>query len=454
MKYQDALQYLNELQLFGIKLGLKNIEKLLTELNSPHEKLKFIHVAGTNGKGSVSTLLHAALTGCGKKTAIFTSPDLITVRERIRINGKTITETAFSAVIEKISKKTKIIQKNTPDFMPTYFEALTAAALIYFAKEKVDIVIWETGMGGRLDSTNIVSPLISVITEIGLEHSEYLGNNIQEIAMEKAGIIKKNCPVVCGSKNPEAQKVILKQAKKQQSEILLRDKDFFILKTSYISLPQFCNSAIPQFQMNTQILIAEKKYTVKNNLWGTYQADNIATACAVLHILHKIKIIDNICETVKYMKNALWPARLQFLKGNILIDGAHNPNAASALVKSLKDAFPDRKWNAIVGIMNNKDYLCYLDTLQEICDSIIITAVKGRYPSSPEKIFKQIKNKYSNTKIHLEKEPEKALKVIESMRSPLITGSLYLAGEIMTILYGKDYIPPILKTDSFSTCTL
>ncbi|OHE59187.1 MAG: hypothetical protein A2Z47_06575, partial [Thermodesulfovibrio sp. RBG_19FT_COMBO_42_12] len=239
MSYEGTINYLYNLRKYGIKFGLNNISRLMSALDNPHKSFLSIHVAGTNGKGSTSAIIASILTTAGLKVGLFTSPHIVSFTERVRVNGKEITESEVVSLTEEI--KTKI--ENTPSLTlpsrgggqgwggepklnPTFFEFITAMALLYFKRKNIDIAVIETGMGGRLDATNIVTPEVSVIAKISYDHREFLGNTLKEIAHEKAGIIKDGIPVVASYQDPEAMKVIEKKAIEKEAELYVYGRDF------------------------------------------------------------------------------------------------------------------------------------------------------------------------------------------------------------------------------------
>lgn len=326
--YEEAINILTSQGKFYINLGLERIGRILEIMGSPQDKLSFVHVAGTNGKGSVCAMLSSILITLTKqypddelKIGLFTSPHVFEYTERIKINDVEISKEIFA---QKVIKVTSLADKNQIHL--TEFEILTAVALDYFAQNKVDIVILETGLGGRLDATNIVeNKLCTVITSIDLDHTERLGSTIEEIAMEKAGIIRPNCPVIVSKNNP-GYKTIFKVAIENQCRMYIADE----INNPYIG---------------------------KSSLKGDYQKENFALVLKIFEfgrnkgIIVAPKIIEQGLQRVKH------PCRFEFLKDkNIIIDGAHNPNGTMALRKSLDEKFPNQKFNFIFGCLNNKDY--------------------------------------------------------------------------------------------------
>ena len=224
--YEDALSLLEGFYYTGVKLGLENTLRMLELVDSPHDKLKFIHVAGTNGKGSVCAMLASALYRSGYRTGLFTSPHLVSIRERFRINGKPIDETEFAKLVFSLYDRTKILFDDPERQQPTFFEFITVLAFLYFRKNCVDVVVVEVGLGGRLDSTNVISPSLSVITTIDIEHTLSLGTSLEEIAVEKGGIIKNGVPVICGDGKVEVQRVITEIATRKNARLYLMNTDF------------------------------------------------------------------------------------------------------------------------------------------------------------------------------------------------------------------------------------
>ena len=233
MDYCQSIAYLFGLQRFGIKLGLANIEKLLSLLGNPHKKLRCVHIAGTNGKGSTAAFLHSILLHSGYRAGLYTSPHLVNFTERIKINNTEISRKRVAQIVTLIREMCRREDLETI----TFFEFITALAFQYFAEEKTDLVIMETGMGGRLDATNVVHPLVTIITSISLEHQVYLGNTLQQIAAEKAGIIKKNAPLLTGARQPGVIKLFTEQCRKLKTQIYVLGKDILVQKKR-LSSPQ------------------------------------------------------------------------------------------------------------------------------------------------------------------------------------------------------------------------
>jgi dihydrofolate synthase/folylpolyglutamate synthase len=391
----NYIEFFDNLNMFGIKLGLEKVRLLFKLLDNPHEHLNFIHIAGTNGKGSTAALVSAKLSMQGLKTGLYSSPHLISIRERFRIDGKAVDKDSLLNLCEKITPALDAVKEKT-GYPPTFFEVTTALAALYFKLNKVRFAVWETGMGGRLDATNIVSPVISVITSIGLDHTSYLGNTEEEIAYEKAGIIKSKVPVICGDLPESAEKIIRNKAE----------------------------------QMNSRIYFPLKKYS-GNNL--SFADKNKIIADKIIQVLAEGNLVpEKQPETRKIVLN--WPARFQILPGKIIIDGAHNPQGTSALVQMLDAEFPENKFKIIFASFCEKEIPESLKILSRKASEFIFTeAGIGKKTASPQKIAELFSQLNSKIPCSVAEDPDAALKKAGS-RNILITGSLYLAGDILKIL--------------------
>ena len=322
MNYPEALAWLYGLQRFGIKLGLENIQRLITELRVDLGRARVIHVAGTNGKGSVCVMIDSILRARQYRTGLFTSPHLVTFRERIRVNGEMISE---DAVANGLATIRDLVRDWDPH--PTFFEVTTALGLKYFADAKIDVAILETGLGGRLDATNAVQSDVSVITSIALDHQQWLGQSLREIASEKAGIIKPKIPVVSASQASDAEKVIRSRAAECEAPLEL-------VNDSYQKTPV--------------------------GLSGEYQKQNASLATSAIRSA-KIDIDDLSIESG--LASIDWPARFQRWNNRIVIDGAHNPAAARVLAQTWRESFGDQHASLILAILSDKD-------LRGICEAL------------------------------------------------------------------------------------
>lgn len=344
MKIDKTLDFLYNLRFTGIKLGLENINNLLNEYQIEHQKLNIIHVAGTNGKGSTSNILSSVYREAGYKVGIFTSPHLICFNERIKINGKMISDEEIADLADYFSAG---IKRNSC----TFFEATTAMALKYFSDNKVDIVIFEVGLGGRLDSTNVVTPLLSVIVGINLDHTSYLGNSLIEIAREKAGIIKKGVPVVANDRKKFILKKIASIAKKKQAR-------FFPARLK-LSVKTHKSSGKNIVSFN----FGQEKVTALYNLRGSYQLLNLKTAVTALKVLKKKFPLTGV-QIENGLKRVIVKGRMEeiSLEPHIMIDAAHNPHG----LMKLKEEISKLKFNKlhlVTGTVKDKDYRQYIRTV-------------------------------------------------------------------------------------------
>lgn len=345
---QQELEFLASLEFFGIKLGLNQTRELFRRLGNPQDRLKFIHVAGSNGKGSLCALLEQAFRSAGLKTGFYSSPHLVQVGERFRINGA---ETEPVMVAQYVRRLLPAIQSMANEGMKvTYFEATTALAACIFADAKVDIVLWETGMGGRLDSTNIVTPLASVITGISMEHADRLGDTLGKIAAEKAGIIKEQVPVFCASATPdEAKAVIRTQAEKWNAPLTFSSR---IISVEQNTLPQ--------------IFTLEDGSQIATSLAGPHQRENAALAAAVLKYAAPLLQIDP-AQALAGLRHTCWQARFQlFPAQRLIMDAAHNPEGAQALAATLKEVRPGEKFHFIFGAFSDKDTAAGIAALADL----------------------------------------------------------------------------------------
>jgi dihydrofolate synthase / folylpolyglutamate synthase len=412
INYREALAWLYSLQRFGIKLGLENIRRLLAELHvslgsarasravsgaSPETSAEVIHVAGTNGKGSVCAMIDSICRAQGYRTGLFTSPHLITFRERIRVNGEMISE---DAVANRLTLIRNLIADWDPH--PTFFEVTTALALTYFAKAKIEIVILETGMGGRLDATNAVQSDVSVITPIDFDHEKWLGDSLEKIAIEKAGIIKPEIPVVASPQQPEAEKVIRARAIECKAPL------------------QFVNEVFDRSSIA---------------LFGDYQKQNAAVAIAAVHAAN-IGIDERAI--VRGLATVECPARFQRWDERTIIDSAHNPAAAHVLAKTWREIFEHQRATLILAVLSDKNLRGICEALAPIAESVVLPKIRSERGASPEMLAKVCANITPSLPYSIASSVCEALAVARATPNPiLITGSLHFAGEILAHLRGE-----------------
>lgn len=394
--YQKAIDILTSQGKFYINLGLERIRKVLSLMSNPQKHLRFIHVAGTNGKGSVCAMLSAILTKNGLRVGLFTSPHVFEYTERIKVNDVEIPKENFA---KKIIEITELADKN--EIHLTEFEILAATAFDYFKQNNVDIVILETGLGGRLDATNVIEKNIcSIITHIDFDHTERLGDTIEKIAFEKAGIIKQNCPVVISKKNA-GYDVIEEIAKERNAQIL-------------------------EAQEGRIFPLAEK-----SALKGTYQKENLALVLKSIEVLNQkgFSITQDLIE--KGLENVKHPCRFQYLKDkNIIIDGAHNPNGTKALRESLDYYFLNQEITFIFGCLRNKKYP---------------QMMKNLFTSKDRIYFYHFDNSNSCSYQELAEACEFASKPFEEFKKDntdltVICGSFYMIKELLRLMYKSNSI--------------
>lgn len=410
--YQKCLDKIYKLGRFGIKLELDTILNILNLLDNPEKRYNLVHVAGTNGKGSTATYIASILQKSGFKTGVYTSPHLVKFNERIAINGRHISNDDVVNAYEAVNKV------DTGERKATFFEIATAMGFYYFAKKSVQWAVIETGMGGRFDATNIIKPKVSVITNLSIEHTDYLGNTIKALAKEKGGIIKACTPVVTGVSQPSGLKVIKKIAKEKSSELYIYKKDFSARKNSgqnyyaYKGLKQNFNHLIKP-------------------LPGDHQKENLSLALAACEL-----IFDNLDETLVKEGLAItkWPGRLEHVQDQplVIIDGAHNLKAARVLGKYLSSTLKNRKLTLVLGILDDKPHEKMLESLVPCADNIIITKAKIDRSLEPS-ILKKAVQKITNNPVTIIKDVKNAVShaiaISNNEDAVCIAGSLYVAGE-------------------------
>ena len=418
MKKDDTIQYLYSLGKIGIRLDLESIRKNLSLYGNPQNSFDSVLVAGTNGKGSTASMLASILRKSGYKVGLYTSPHLFDLCERIAINGKKISSQRLYNIIDDL--------KNNLAESLSFFEFITAVALIYFSQEKVDIAVLEIGMGGRLDATNIVNPLLSIITNIGLDHTEYLGKTIEEIATEKAGIIKHCGTLITAEESEDIQKLFKKICDEKKSKIFLLGKDF-----SFSS----ANTGLNETSFDFTSSLAEFK-NIKTPLCGKHQAKNASLAIFAALKLSALKYKVNDKNIREGLKNAIWRGRLEFIRSTrtMLFDCAHNISGILQLCEFLKsDTMKGMPVNFIYGALSDKHYDEILKTLKPLAKNIILS--KPDHPRSfdPEKTKKTFYP--ADSRVIAMADPSKALKLAQNLSEKddliCVTGSIFLVADIL-----------------------
>jgi dihydrofolate synthase/folylpolyglutamate synthase len=407
MTYHEAIQFLYDLRWFGTKFGLGNTFKLAGLVGNPHHKLRFIHVAGTNGKGSTCAMLESIYRAARLRVGLFTSPHLVSFSERIQINREPISE---SDVVQTILELQPLLKEFPRDEHPTFFEVVTIMALRHFAAQNCDLVIWETGLGGRLDATNIVTPLASVITNIQFDHQQWLGETLPDIAAEKAGIIKPGVPVVTATSEPDALKVLRETARQLEAPLTTVSQT---------------DTSIPPLD------------TIQLPLLGSHQRLNAALAAATARLLSRTLPI-NEGAIRSGLTQLDWPGRLQLVTRpsgqKILLDGAHNVAGAQNLSAALKDSFSSLRPTLIVGILQDKDWTGICRILAPLASRIFLVPVSSERTAKPEELQQPCQAHNPSAITVVCSTVAEALERTAEEPFVVITGSLYLVGEVLEIL--------------------
>ncbi|MDZ8119048.1 bifunctional folylpolyglutamate synthase/dihydrofolate synthase [Pontiella agarivorans] len=395
----------------GIKPGLEVISALLEALDNPHQKLAVIHVAGTNGKGSVCAMIESVLRASGFKTGLYTSPHLIRFSERFRINGEEISEEKLNDYIRALEKTADKVEASTGLRGATFFEISTALAFQYFAAEKVDIAIIETGMGGRWDATNVVIPLLSVITHIDIDHTNFLGNTLEKIAAEKAGIIKPGRPVVSAPQSDAA----MGELEKTGVPIIASAE---AVSVNRIGAPQ-------KLKIETH---SQNLPPINLPLLGGCQRENVGVAVAALEVFSDIVGVELAFK--KGLETVEWGARFQTLETEplIILDGAHNPSAGRALADTLKELYPTRQIGFIVGFLDDKESVEFLRELKPLVSKAWTVGIDAPRGTSAEQAALQCKVAGIDAEARPVAEAWSSAKrwASEANRLVIVTGSLYL----------------------------
>ncbi|CAG9608800.1 bifunctional folylpolyglutamate synthase/dihydrofolate synthase [Pseudoneobacillus rhizosphaerae] len=402
-----------------INLGLDRIQEILASIGNPQNEIKTVHIAGTNGKGSTLQFLRTILMEAGYLVGSFTSPHILSVNDQISTNDGPISIEKFEETIRYLIK---IVEDKKKIELLTDFELLTVLSIVYFSRiNKQDIILFETGMGGLQDSTNIIQPLVSIITNISLEHTAFLGNNLSDIAVQKAGIIKDHIPCVTAVKNIEALDVIKKYANEHHSSLYVLNEDFAI------------TSEGKDFTLHSP----KTKYDLELHMKGQHQKENCSLAIVAAELLnkeHSFTIEHSHVENG--VKNAFWPGRFErvSVRPDIILDGAHNDDAVQYLVKTLKDEYPGHNFQFLFGALKDKNSLAMIRMLEEIADKITFVDFDFPRAASAEQLeaLSILENKSSAS--HLSDCLSTEIKGLNEDDILVITGSLYLISEVKDIL--------------------
>lgn len=408
MNYAETIQFLYSLRWFGAKFGLDNTLKLAVLAGNPQQHLRFIHVAGTNGKGSTCAMLESIYRSAGLRVGLFTSPHLVSFRERIQVNRELIGE---SDVVRLVAGLQNWFKEFPDDHHPTFFEAVTVMAMCHFAEQRCDLVIWETGLGGRLDATNIVTPLASVITNVQYDHQKWLGATLTSIATEKAGIIKPGVPVITGAEEPQVLAVI-------QETAIQRGCPLTLVTPAHTQHPPLDRLSLP--------------------LPGWHQRMNAAVVLATVRVLQSRLPVSERQQRAG-LSGVRWPGRLQLVElpggRRVLLDGAHNPAGATSLRAALEEHFPRSRATFILGIMQDKDWEVMCELLAPLAGRIVCVAVGSERSADPAQLCAACHR--TNPEVNSSTCASLAEALAQTAADPfvVVAGSLHLIGEAMEQLH-------------------
>jgi dihydrofolate synthase/folylpolyglutamate synthase len=426
--YEEAIAYLYSLQKYGIKFGLSKTSNLLKACGNPHRGQKYVHVGGTNGKGSVAAMVESILMESGLKVAFYSSPHLVKFTERFRLDGEEISPGQVADLVVEVREA---VNPNEP---PTFFEFTTAMSLIYFAREKPDVSIMEVGMGGRLDATNVIRPLASVITNISLEHQAFLGRSLLQIAGEKAGIIKSGVDVVTAATQPSVVRLFENVCKERGASLHRLGKDIRI---------RVRDSKFDYYGMDQDLKEVEVE------LLGRHQYKNAALAVAVVEILRRKGFQATERAIREGLKATRWPGRMQIVLSNprVMVDGAHNPAAIKNLVKNVTRDKAYRRLILVLGVMADKDIPKIVREIVPAADYVICTRPDYYRAAPPETLMKLAFPLWKAGEISLGLAD--AINKAKTLASPedliLVTGSLFTVGEAMACIDPQKYQPDSIR---------
>ncbi len=407
------------LKRFGIKLGLDTIRSILEGLGNPHDKYRSVHVAGTNGKGSIASYLARILVEAGYRVGLYTSPHLVKFNERIRVDGEPVSDNDVLHAYEAVK------EVHPGDREPTFFEYTTAMAFYEFARKEIEWAVVETGMGGRLDATNVLAPKVSVISNISLEHKKYLGNTLAEIATEKGGIIKPDTPVVTGAEQKAVVSVLENIAREKNAPFYRKGVHFRVRRGE--EKDSFSYSGI-----------GSKWGDLKLNLRGNHQLENASLSLAACELLIRNGAKIDIGHIREGLLKTQWPGRLETVSTNpvVILDGAHNLMAARNLAKYLSSNFQKQNVAMVLGILDDKPYQSMLKTLLPVCGRAILTRPVIDRALEPEKLYECAKQLLDNIKVipSVREAVAYAMETAAPDEAICVAGSLYVVGEARAAL--------------------
>lgn len=414
--YQESLDYLYGLEKFGMIFGLTKVEAILEAIGNPHREIQAIHIGGTNGKGSTAAMIASILQKEGYRTGLYTSPHLIRFTERIKINGKEIEQEEVAEMAKWMRGRVEEAKVPLPF---TFFDFTTALALLYFKQKAVDLAVLEVGLGGRLDSTNVVDPLLSIITNIARDHEEQLGRSLLKIAGEKAGIIKKGRPLLTAATQPQVLQFFSKICRERKSPYYRVGKDL-----------RYVQNGNRNFDYEG---LHRKLWNISLNLGGPHQIINATTALGAMEVLDDLGYAVSKDAMIEGVREVEWPGRLELVCSSprVVLDGAHNPAGALALKESIEKEFEFRHLNLILGVMRDKDISSILRLLAPLAHHLILTRPHTDRAAPPALLLKTLGKNGGKAEIveDLEGAIEKGLSMTKEDDLLCITGSLYTVGE-------------------------
>ncbi len=410
------MDYLYGLEKFGMIFGLAQVERILKAIGDPHREVQAIHIGGTNGKGSTAAMIASILQKEGYRVGLYTSPHLNEFTERIRVNGKEIEKGEVAALAEWIRERIEEAGIQPPF---TFFDFTTAMALYYFSQKRVDLAVLEVGLGGRLDSTNVVDPLLSIITNVSKDHEAYLGRTILKIAGEKAGIIKKGRPLITAATQAQVLRLFSKTCREKGSRFFRVEKEF-----------RYRLAEDGEFHYEG---LHRKLWGLHLKLKGFHQVINATTALGAMEILEELGYSVSTDAMTEGLSEADWPGRLEMIHSSpkVVLDGAHNPAGALVLKEALEQTFQYQHLILLIGILKDKDFESMLHLLAPLADHIILTRPNHDRSASPSSLKRVLGKDGKSAEVieDLKEAIEKGLSITGEKDLLCITGSLYTVGE-------------------------
>ncbi|HWQ69959.1 MAG TPA: folylpolyglutamate synthase/dihydrofolate synthase family protein [Patescibacteria group bacterium] len=436
MSYSEAIAYLYGLQRYGVKLGLENMKRLLGAVGDPHRRFPSILVGGTNGKGSTAAFLASILKAAGYRVGLYTSPHLLEFTERIQVDGKAIAGTDVAVLTDELRHVIADLflapdAASSAPTHPTFFEVTTALAFLYFVRSKVDYAVVEVGMGGRFDATNVIDAQVAIITNIALEHEEYLGKTLEAIAAEKAGIVKKGTQVVTAVDAPEALAVMTDVCRTRGATLVdIRNSYHWQIYRSDLSGQQFS--------------VGEKgqpAYTFDIPLLGRHQVINAVAALAAIRLLRTVGATISENSMRKGLRRAQWPGRLQLFPGRpfVILDGAHNPAGAIALRVFLEEQRFTGRVTLVFGVLQDKNWVAMLQALAPMAKRVILTRPESERAADPHRLLEAER---FCPKIEILEDVAEAIALAKAVTDPedavVVTGSLFVVSAALRTLGAQE----------------